>query len=221
MAGCAMIGQSTINVRSGGRGRLSTFVAGLGLLILVVSLGDLVGRIPMPALVAVMIMVSVSTFNWGSVINLRTYPRSSSVVMLATVAVVLYTHNLAYGVLVGVLLSGVFFAAKISQIMAVRSTLSADGRERTYTVTGQVFFASSEAFVAAFDLREVLERVRIDVTHAHLWDITAIAALDKIVMKFRETGAQVEVIGLNTASQTMVDTLAVHDKGALDLVSVH
>ncbi len=221
MAGCAMIGQSTINVRSGGRGRLSTFVAGLGLLILVVLLGDTVGRIPMPALVAVMIMVSVSTFNWGSIINLRTYPRSSSVVMLATVAVVLYTHNLAYGVLVGVLLSGVFFAAKISQIMAVRSTLSDDGRERTYIVTGQVFFASSEAFVAAFDLREALECVRIDVTHAHLWDITAIAALDKVVMKFRENGAQVEVIGLNAASQTMVDTLAVHDKGAMDLVSVH
>lgn len=221
MAGCAMIGQSVINVRSGGRGRLSTFVAGFGLLILVVVLGDTVGRIPMPALVAVMIMVSVSTFNWGSILNLRTYPRSSSVVMLATVAVVLYTHNLAYGVLVGVLLSGVFFAAKISQIMAVRSTLSEDGRERAYLVTGQVFFASSEAFVAAFDLREVLERVRIDVTHAHLWDITAIAALDKVVMKFRETGAQVEVIGLNDASQTMVDNLAVHDKGALDLVSAH
>jgi SulP family sulfate permease len=221
MAGCAMIGQSTINVRSGGRGRLSTFVAGLGLLILVVLLGDTVGRIPMPALVAVMIMVSVSTFNWGSIINLRTYPRSSSVVMLATVAVVLYTHNLAYGVLVGVLLSGVFFAAKISQIMAVRSILSENGRERIYTVTGQVFFASSEAFVAAFDMRESLERVRIDVTHAHLWDITAIAALDKVVMKFRETGAQVEVIGLNEASQTMVDTLAVHDKGAMDIVPAH
>jgi SulP family sulfate permease len=221
MAGCAMIGQSVINVKSGGRGRLSTFVAGLGLLILVVSLGDLVGRIPMPALVAVMIMVSISTFNWGSIINLRTYPRSSSVVMLATVAVVLYTHNLAYGVLVGVLLSGVFFAAKISQIMDVRSVLSENGRERTYIVTGQVFFASSEAFVSSFDLREPLERVRIDVTHAHLWDITAIAALDKVVMKFRETGAQVEVIGLNEASQTMVDTLAVHDKGALDLASAH
>lgn len=221
MAGCAMIGQSVINVRSGGRGRLSTFVAGLGLLILVVLLGDTVGRIPMPALVAVMIMVSVSTFNWGSILNLRTYPRSSSVVMLATVAVVLYTHNLAYGVLVGVLLSGVFFAAKISQIMSVRSVLSDDGRERTYVVTGQVFFASSEAFVAAFDLRELLDLVRIDVTHAHLWDITAIAALDKVIMKFRSLGAQVEVIGLNDASQTMVDTLAVHDKGAMDLVSAH
>jgi SulP family sulfate permease len=216
-----MIGQSTINVRSGGRGRLSTFVAGLGLLILVVLLGDTVGRIPMPALVAVMIMVSISTFNWGSIINLRTYPRSSSVVMLATVAVVLYTHNLAYGVLVGVLLSGVFFAAKISQIMEVRSVLSENGRERTYIVTGQVFFASSERFVAAFDMREALDQVRIDVTHAHLWDVTAIAALDKVVMKFREAGAQVDVIGLNEASQTMVDNLAVHDKGAMDLVPAH
>ncbi|MCA9880188.1 MAG: SulP family inorganic anion transporter, partial [Thermomicrobiales bacterium] len=112
-------------------------------------------------------------------------------------------------------------AAKISQIMNVRSTLSENGRERTYLVAGQVFFASSEAFVAAFDLRETVDRVRIDVTHAHLWDVTAIAALDKVVMKFRETGAQVEVIGLNAASQTMVDTLAVHDKGAMDLVSAH
>lgn len=126
MAGCAMIGQSIINVKSGGRGRLSTFTAGFVLLILVVFLGDWVARIPMPALVAIMIMVSIGTFSWSSLKNLRTHPRSSSVVMLATVAIVVWTHNLAIGVLVGVLLSGIFFAGKIAQLFKVSSSATAD-----------------------------------------------------------------------------------------------
>ena len=222
MAGCAMIGQSVINVRSGGRGRLSTFVAGAVLLFLIVALGDAVARIPMAALVAVMVMVSIGTFSWVSIKNLRTHPRSSSAVMLATVVVVVATHNLAIGVFVGVLLSGIFFAWKIGQIFGVRSELSSDGAERTYVVTGQVFFASADAFADAFDAREALERVRIDVSHAHFWDITAVSMLDKIVLKFRREGTVVDIVGMNEASATIVDRLALHDKTeSLDLVPGH
>jgi SulP family sulfate permease len=222
MAGCAMIGQSVINVKSGGRGRLSTFVAGVFLLFLIVALGDWVGRIPMAALVAVMIMVSVGTFSWASVRNLRTHPRSSSIVMLSTVTVVVFTHNLAYGVLVGVLLSGIFFAWKVGQLVAVHSVASDDGTQRTYTVVGQIFFASADTFTSAFDFQEVLERVRIDVSRSHFWDISAVAALDKVVMKFRREGAEVEIVGMNAASATIVDKLAVHDKvDAYDLVPGH
>ncbi|WP_108660286.1 SulP family inorganic anion transporter [Acuticoccus kandeliae] len=217
MAGCAMIGQSMINVKSGGRGRLSCFVAGIFLLILVVVLGDIVGRIPMAALVAIMIMVSIGTFSWSSIKSLRTHPRSSSLVMLTTVVVVVATHNLAIGVLAGVLLSGIFFAGKIAQIFRVTSTLSDDGRARTYFVEGQLFFASAESFVAAFDFREALDRVDIDVSRAHIWDISSVSALDSVVLKFRREGADVNVIGLNEASETIVDRLAIHDKpGAME-----
>ena len=212
MAGCAMIGQSIINVQSGGRGRLSTFCAGLFLLILVVFLGDWVSLIPMAALVAIMIMVSVGTFSWSSLPNLREHPTSSSIVMVSTVVGVVATHNLAIGVLVGVLLSGIFFAGKIAQIFRVTSTLSDDGRQRTYVVEGQVFFASADAFLAAFDFKEALEKVVIDLHRAHIWDISSVAALDTVVMKFRRDGAEVEIIGLNEASETIVDELAIHDK---------
>lgn len=222
MAGCAMIGQSMINVKSGGRGRLSCFAAGVFLLFMVVSLGDLVARIPMAALVAVMIMVSVGTFSWSSVKQLRTHPRSSSIVMLATVAVVVYTHNLAIGVLVGVLLSGLFFAGKIAQLFRVRPSLSEDGRCRTYFVEGQLFFASAEQFMRAFDFREAVDRVVIDVSGAHIWDISSVAALDMAVLKFRRDGAEVEIVGMNEASETIVDKLALHDKpGALDKLMAH
>ena len=222
MAGCAMIGQSIINVKSGGRGRLSTFVAGIMLLFFCVVLGDWVGKIPMAALVAIMIMVSIGTFSWSSILNLRTHPRSSSVVMLATVAFVVATHNLAIGVLVGVLLSGIFFAWKIAQIFAVRSELSEDGRRRVYHVEGQLFFASSEDFMRAFDFREVLDHVTIDVSKAHIWDISSVQALDMAVLKFRREGAEVEIIGLNKASETIVDRLAIHDKpGAMDEMLSH
>ncbi|MEE3101913.1 MAG: STAS domain-containing protein, partial [Pseudomonadota bacterium] len=217
-----MIGQSMINVKSGGRGRLSCFFAGIMLLFMIVILGDWVGRIPMAALVAIMIMVSVGTFSWSSIRDLRTHPRSSSVVMLATVICVVWTHNLAIGVLVGVLLSGIFFAAKIAQIFAVRSELSADGRHRTYVVEGQVFFASADRFAKAFDFREALDRVTIDVSRAHIWDISSVAALDMIVLKFRREGAEVDILGLNAASETIVDKLAIHDKpGAMDALSGH
>ena len=222
MAGCAMIGQSIINVKSGGRGRLSTFIAGALLLFLILVLGDLVRQIPMPALVAVMIMVSVGTFSWVSLKNLVTHPRSSSAVMLATVITVVYTHNLALGVLIGVLLSGIFFAWKISQLFAVDSTLSDDGRERVYTVRGQVFFASADKFSNAFDFKEALERVTIDVSEAHIWDISSVQALDMVVLKFRREGADVQIIGMNEASETIVDKLAIHDKpGAMDSLMSH
>ena len=222
MAGCAMIGQSIINVKSGGRGRLSTFVAGSMLLFFIVVVGDWVAEIPMAALVAIMIMVSIGTFSWSSIKSLRTHPRSSSVVMLATVAFVVFTHNLAIGVLVGVLLSGLFFAWKIAQLFGVRSTLSEDGRTRTYIVEGQLFFASADDFMRAFDFREVLEKVIIDVSRAHIWDISSVAALDMAVLKFRRDGAVVEIIGMNEASETIVDRLAVHDKpGAMDQLMSH
>ena len=216
MAGCAMIGQSVINVKSGGRGRLSTLVAGVVLLILVVFLGDWVKQIPMAALVAVMIMVSIGTFNWGSIKNLRVHPTSSSVVMLATVIVTVATHDLAKGVLTGVLLSGFFFAQKIGRILRITSRTEDDGRARAYEVAGQVFFASAERFTEAFDYKEVLDKVRIDVSRAHFWDITAVSALDKVVLKFRREGTEVEVSGLNEASATMVDKFAVHDKAGTD-----
>ena len=212
MAGCAMIGQSVINVKSGGRGRLSTFSAGVFLLIMIVFVSDWVARIPMAALVAVMIMVSIGTFNWGSIRNLREHPKSSSVVMLATVITTVATHDLAKGVLVGVLLSGFFFAHKVGLIMRVRSLVDPGGHARTYTVIGQVFFASTDQFLASFDFKEVIEKVRIDVSRAHFWDITAISALDKVILKFRREATEVEVIGLNEASATMVDRFAIHDK---------
>ncbi|MCG6115663.1 MAG: SulP family inorganic anion transporter [Mesorhizobium sp.] len=222
MAGCAMIGQSIINVKSGGRGRLSSFAAGVVLLFMILVIGDLVSQIPMAALVAIMIMVSIGTFSWSSIKNLKDHPLSSSIVMLATVAGVIITHNLAIGVLIGVLLSGIFFAWKIAQLFRSSSSLSVDGRQRTYVVEGQLFFASAEDFMAGFDFKEVLEKVTIDVSRAHIWDISSVAALDMAILKFRRDGAEVEIVGLNEASETIVDRLAVHDKpGALEKLMGH
>ena len=212
MAGCAMIGQSVINVKSGGRTRLSTLVAGVFLLILVVFLGDWVSQIPMAALVAVMIMVSIGTFSWESIRNLRRHPMSTNIVMIATVAVVVTTHNLAIGVLAGVLLASLFFANKEGQILYIGSRMDDDGKTRNYEVVGQVFFASSTRFTAGFDFKEAVERATIDVSRAHFWDITAVEALDNVVIKFRREGTEVEVVGMNQASATLVDRFGVHDK---------
>ena len=212
MAGCAMIGQSVINVKSGGRGRLSALVAGVFLLLLVVFAGPWVRQIPMAALVAVMIMVSIGTFSWASIRDLRTYPRSSNVVMIATVLVTVFTHDLAKGVLTGVLLSGVFFARKVGQVLHITSRSADEGSTREYTVTGQVFFASAQSFIAGFDFKDAIERVRIDVSAAHFWDLSAVGALDKVVLKFRREGTRVELLGMNEASATLVDRLGVHDK---------
>jgi SulP family sulfate permease len=217
MAGCAMIGQSIINIKSGGRGRLSCLFAGVGLLFMILVLGDFVSQIPMAALVAIMVMVSIGTFSWSSIKNLRHHPRSSSIVMLSTVVLVVYTHNLAIGVFFGVLLSAIFFAAKIAQIFRVTHTLSEDGRERSYLVEGQIFFASAGAFEKAFDYREALDRVVIDVSRAHIWDISSVAAVDMVKLKFMREGTEVEIVGMNEASETIVDKLGVSDKpGALD-----
>ena len=212
MAGCAMIGQSVINIKSGGRTRLSTLMAGVYLLVMVVFLSDWIKIIPMAALVAVMIMVSVSTFNWQSVFNIRHYPLSSNIVMLVTVAVVVSTHNLALGVFCGVLLAALFFANKISHFMSVQSDLDRTQKIRTYEVTGQVFFASSHDFFNQFDFLEPIEQVVIDLQHAHFWDVTAVAALDKVVFKWRKQGVLVDVIGLNQASTTIVDRFGEHHK---------
>ena len=211
MAGCAMIGQSVINVKSGCRGRLSCLVAGVVLLLMVVFLSDWVSQIPMAALVAVMIMVSIGTFSWDSLRNLKHYPLSTNIVMLATVAVTVYTHNLAYGVFVGVLLAAMFFANKIGHFLYINAELDSEGRRRTYKVVGQVFFSSADKFIAAFDFKDTVRQVTIDLSRAHFWDITAVAALDKVVIKLRREGIEVHVLGLNEASATIVDRFGTHE----------
>lgn len=222
MAGCGMIGQSVINVKSGGRGRLSTFFAGAFLLFLILVLDDFVKKIPMAALVSVMIMVSIGTFSWQSVKNLRTYPKTTNIVMITTVIVVVFSHNLALGVFAGVLLGAMFFARKVSHLLLLKSEISSDLNCRTYKVYGQLFFASADKFVAAFDFKEVIEKVVIDLTQAHFWDLTGVAALDKVVLKYRREGTEVEVIGLNEASATIIERLGVHDKpDAVELISNH
>ena len=211
MAGCAMIGQSVINVKSDGRGRLSTFVAGFFLLILVVFLDEWLRQIPMAALVAVMIMVSIGTFSWDSLINLKKHPLSTNIVMVTTVVVVVATHNLAIGVFVGVLLAALFFANKIGRFMVVKNEKREDGH-RQYNVVGQVFFASADHFAESFDFKEVIDRVTIDLHLAHFWDITSVAALDKVVIRFRREGTEVNIVGMNEATRTVVDKFGVYDK---------
>jgi len=208
IAGCGMIGQTVSNVRYGGRGRLSTLFAGAFLLILMVLLKPWMSQVPVAALVAIMVMVSASTFDWGSLRSVVRHPRLSSTVMLATVAVTVATANLAAGVAVGVMLSGVFFAFKVSRLLAVQAEDDPATGTRTYRVTGQVFFASADVFVDAFDTLDTEGRpVRIDLTQAHFWDVTAVAALDKAVQRLQKHGSTVEVIGLNDASAVLVDRL--------------
>jgi len=213
IAGCGMIGQTVSNVKYGGRGRLSTLFAGAFLLVLIVALRPWVSQVPVAVLVAIMVMVSVDTFNWSSLKALVAHPRMSSTVMLATVAVTVASHNLALGVLVGVLLSGVFFTFKVARLMQVGAELDGTTGKLTYHVTGQVFFASADAFIESFDLGAQGEiSVRIDVSRAHFWDVTAVAALDKIVGRYRANGIPVEVVGMNQATATIVERLAIHDK---------
>lgn len=206
MAGCALIGQSVINFQSSGRGRLSTFVSGVFLLLFIFVFGEWVKQIPMAALVGVMIMVSFETFNWDSLQTLSRVPRSESLVMIATVIATLLTHNLAIGVMVGVVLSTVFFSRRISKLITVNSILSED-QNITYQVVGQVFFVSTPAFLESFDLRKSAKRITIDFTQAHLWDQSAVTALEKVVTKFRRQGSEVELLGLNEASTTLVARL--------------
>ncbi|ANU07193.1 SulP family inorganic anion transporter [Paraurantiacibacter namhicola] len=219
MGGCAMIGQSVINVTSGGRGRLSTFTAGLSLLIMLAVLGDLVGSVPMPALVAIMIMVSIGTFSWNSFANLGKHPWQSSVVMLSTVVVVVATHNLALGVLAGVILSGVFFTHKVMTMFEV--VRERKGDTAIYRAKGQVFYASVERFEAALGPESTqpdpADHVIIDVRKAHFWDISAIGALDKVVERMRRNGRSVQVKGLNRASADLFDKFALTDKTGVEI----
>lgn len=208
MAGCAMIGQSMINVKSGGSTRLSTFSAGIFLLILVVFISDWLKVIPMAALVAVMIMVSISTFEWRSLTSFKANPKSSNVVMIVTVIVVVATHNLALGVLSGVLLSALFLAIKLEDDIQVKSAF--EGSARLYDLSGQIFFSSSEKFMQSFDFKEKISDVIIDLTHSHIWDVTSVAMLDSVVSKFRKNGINVTVRGLNEASSIMIDKYGTH-----------
>ncbi|MDG5787994.1 SulP family inorganic anion transporter [Evansella sp. AB-P1] len=215
MAGCAMIGQSVINVKSGGRGRLSCLVAGLFLIILILALGNVVVQIPMAALAGVMIMVSIGTFDWNSLMNIHKIPRTDAIVMVVTVGTVVYTHDLAQGVLAGVVLSAIFFAWKMSKVK-VESVLSTDKTEKTYYVTGQLFFASVTEFLEKINYNDNVTKVIIDVSQAHLWDDSAVGAIDKIESKFEQRHVTVEIRGLNKESSKLLDKI-----GGLSKASGH
>lgn len=221
MAGCAMIGQSIINVTSGARGRLSTLWAGLFLLFLILVLQDWVAQIPMGALVAVMIMVSIGTFDWKSFANLRSTPIQSSIVMLATTLTVVVTHDLSKGVVLGVLLSAVFFMRKVGKTVVVEEIPTEEEGHLRYRVTGQLFFASADVFAAAFEHHGHPRRVEIDLTGAHLWDLTGVAAVDKVVFRYRRQGADVVVSGMTQAEQTLIDKVGRHDKSHLPAAGAH
>nr|WP_088011916.1 SulP family inorganic anion transporter [Gottfriedia acidiceleris] len=209
MAGCAMIGQSVINVKSGGRTRLSTFVAGSFLMFLILVLNKLVVQIPLAALVSVMIMVSIGTFDWSSLKTLHKLPKTDAAVMVITVGAVVSTHNLAIGVIIGILLSAVFFASKISK---VKVTSQLEVNKRVYKVEGQLFFASVTDFVEAFNFKDEVKKIEVDLSNAHIWDESGVSAIDKIVMKFHENDIKTSIIGLNTASKSIVDSIAVFNK---------
>jgi MFS superfamily sulfate permease-like transporter len=221
MAGCAMIGQSVINVKSGGRGRLSAFVAGVFLMVLIILLNDFLVQIPMAALVGVMFMVSIGTFDWSSLRNIHKTPISDTIVMIATVGTVLLTHDLSKGVLVGILLSAIFFASKISKVKV--TTLASKGsHKKVYRVSGQLFFASVTDFVESFNYSEDVNEVSIDLTQAHLWDDSAVGAIDKVVIKYHQNGIKVQLIGLNKESNKLIEKLAVHNKpGGLEKAAGH
>jgi SulP family sulfate permease len=209
MAGCAMIGQSVINVKSGGRGRLSTLIAGLFLIFLIIVLGDLVVRIPMPVLVGIMIMVSIGTFDWSSFKYLITAPKSDAVVMLVTVVIVVVTHDLSKGVIAGVILSAIFFVAKISTIKVKEQH---NHSNTIFDVEGQLFFASVEGFVESFDFTVKGENIIIDFSEAHIWDDSAVGAIDKVVLKYHENDNTVTIKGLDSASKRLVEKLAVFNQ---------
>ena len=221
MAGCAMIGQSIINVTSGARGRLSTLWAGLFLLFLILVLQKWVAQIPMAALVAVMIMVSVGTFDWGSVLKLRSTPFQSSIVMVATTATVVITHDLSKGVVLGVVLSAIFFMRKVGKTIVVEEVASPEAGVLRYRVTGQLLFASADVFAAAFEHHGHPQRVEIDMTGAHLWDLTGVAAVDKVVFRYRRQGAQVTVLGMNEAGRSLIERVGKHDKDHLPAGAAH
>ncbi|MBN3527017.1 SulP family inorganic anion transporter [Paenibacillus apiarius] len=205
MAGCAMIGQSVINVKSGGRGRLSTLVAGMFLMFLIIVLGELVVQIPMPVLAGIMIMVSIGTFDWSSFTYLRKAPKTDALVMLTTVIIVVVTHDLSKGVIAGVLLSAIFFVAKISKIKVRQKQV---GDKQLFQVEGQLFFASTNSFVDAFDLSCQGQEIVIDFSNAHIWDDSGVGAIDKVAIKYQENNNKVTIKGLNSSSKSLVERLA-------------
>ena len=211
MAGCAMIGQSVINVKSGGRGRLSTFVAGGFLLVLIIALNDILVQIPMAALVGVMFMVSIGTFDWSALKTLHKVPLTDTLVMITTVVTVVMTHDLSKGVLVGIIMSAIFFAAKISKVK-VTSISSAGASKKVYKVSGQLFFASVTDFVDSFDYKEDVKEIDLDLSQAHLWDDSAVGAIDKVVIKYHQNGVKVNLFGLNAESNKLMERIAVHTK---------
>jgi SulP family sulfate permease len=212
MGGCAMIGQTMINVKaSGARTRISTFLAGVFLLILVVGLGDVVALLPMAALVAVMIMVSVGTFDWHSIrpATLRRMPKSETAVMLATVVVTVATHNLAYGVIVGVLVAMVLFARRVAHFTTVTRLDASDADDqRVYAVEGELFFASSNDLVYQFDYAGDPKQIVIDMTNAHVWDASTVATLDAIRTRYEAKGKTVTIVGANPDTTERLDRLA-------------
>jgi SulP family sulfate permease len=217
IAGCGMIGQTVSNVKYGGRGRLSTLFAGAFLLVLMVLLKPWVSQVPVAALVAIMVMVSIDTFDWSSVRTMVVHPKMSSAVMLATVLVTVLSANLALGVTVGVLLSGVFFTFKVASLLRVETVIDAAAGRLIYHVSGQVFFASADIFIEAFDIQEASDMtVLIDVSEAHFWDITAVAALERIAQRFKAHGIPVDVVGINEASATLIGSV----NGSMELKEV-
>lgn len=212
MAGCAMIGQSVINVKSGGRGRLSAFVAGAFLLFLIMVLGDIVIQIPMAALVGVMIMVSIGTFDWQSIKDLKKYPASDALVMLLTVGVVVYTHNLALGVGLGVVLSALVFGWRMAQIKT--STVEKEN-VKIYTISGQLFFGTMTHFVDLFDFEHDPQTIHIDFANSHVWDHSAVTAIAKVMQKYKRYNKEVIVTGLNAESEHLINRIG------LDSVSGH
>jgi SulP family sulfate permease len=212
MGGCGMVGQTMINVKAGARTRLSTFLAGGFLLLLVVSLGGIVGRIPMAALAAVMIMVCVSTFDWHSIkpSTIRRLPRSETAVMVLTVVVVVITGDLAIGVAVGVLASSVLFARRVAHLVEVTGVANADATQVVYTLRGELFFASSNDLITQFNYNHDPSHVTIDMSGAHVWDASSVAALDAIETKYAARGKQVEIVGLNEPSAGLHHRLSGH-----------
>ena len=216
-----MIGQSGINVKSGGRGRLSTLTAGAFLMILIVLLKGFLVQIPMAALVGVMIMVSIGTFDWSCLKLMKKVPITDTLVMIVTVITVIETHDLSKGVLVGILLSAIFFAAKISKVK-VTSISSKGSHKKVYHVSGQLFFASVTDFVNSFDYKEDVQEIDLDLSKAHLWDDSAVGAIDKVFIKYHQNGVKVTLKGLNTESNKLLERIAVHNKpGGLEKVANH
>lgn len=210
MAGCAMIGQSVINVKSGGTGRLSSLVAGSFLLFLIVVAGDIVARIPMAALVGVMVMVSIGTFDWGSLRQLHRVPMGDAAVMLSTVGVVVYSHNLALGVMVGVVMSAVLFGWKVAQVSAEEHL--EDGAKR-YAVHGPMFFATTTDFGELFDVMADPEHVVVDFTASHVWDQSGVAAIASVVERYKRYEKTISIVGLNGESERLVSRIGLQATG--------